>query len=110
MQKILIIEDEHEMVRGLRDILEFEGYEVLSAETAKEVDRFSLAAMLAFVVLCVAAGTLPGYFIDALGPAAQVVVGAHMPTQRALDWLTIVPIAESEGVVTIAVADPFDIH
>jgi DNA-binding response OmpR family regulator len=36
MQKILIIEDEHEMVRGLTDILEFEGYEVLSAETGKE--------------------------------------------------------------------------
>jgi hypothetical protein len=53
--------------------------------------------MLAFVVLCVAAGTLPGYFIDAVGPAAQVAVGAHMPTQRALDWLTIVPVAESRS-------------
>jgi len=67
------------------------------ARDAHETDRFSLAAMLAFVALCIVAGTLPGYFIDALGPAAQVVVGAHMPTQRALDWLTIVPIAESRS-------------
>jgi DNA-binding response OmpR family regulator len=36
MQRILIIEDEREMARGLRDILEFEGYEVSTAESGKE--------------------------------------------------------------------------
>jgi DNA-binding response OmpR family regulator len=36
MQKILVIEDEKEMARGLKDILEFDGYEVLTAETGKE--------------------------------------------------------------------------
>jgi DNA-binding response OmpR family regulator len=36
MQKILVIEDEKEMARGLKDILEFEGYEVSTAETGKE--------------------------------------------------------------------------
>ncbi len=36
MQKILVVEDEKEMARGLRDILEYEGYEVISAETGKE--------------------------------------------------------------------------
>lgn len=36
MPKILVIEDEKEMVRGLKDILEFEGYEVATAETGKE--------------------------------------------------------------------------
>jgi DNA-binding response OmpR family regulator len=35
MPKILIIEDEQEMVRGLRDILEFEGYEVVAAMNGK---------------------------------------------------------------------------
>ena len=35
MQKILIIEDERDLARGLTDILEFEGYEVSSAHTAK---------------------------------------------------------------------------
>ncbi|PYU88912.1 MAG: DNA-binding response regulator [Acidobacteria bacterium] len=36
MQRILIVEDEREMVRGLRDILEFEGYEVITAESGRE--------------------------------------------------------------------------
>jgi DNA-binding response OmpR family regulator len=36
MLKILIVEDEKEMARGLKDILEYEGYEVISAETGKE--------------------------------------------------------------------------
>ena len=36
MPRILVIEDEKEMIRGLKDILEFEGYEVATAETGKE--------------------------------------------------------------------------
>ncbi len=36
MPKILIIEDEKEMARGLKDILEFDGYEVSVAETGRE--------------------------------------------------------------------------
>jgi DNA-binding response OmpR family regulator len=36
MPRILVIEDEKEMVLGLKDILEFEGYEVATAETGKE--------------------------------------------------------------------------
>jgi len=36
MHKILIVEDEREMARGLKDILEFEGYEVTTAGTGKE--------------------------------------------------------------------------
>jgi len=40
MQKILVIEDEKEMARGLKDILEFEGYEVVTAETGKEGLQF----------------------------------------------------------------------
>lgn len=35
MSRILIIEDEQEMVRGLRDIMEFEGYEVVTALNGK---------------------------------------------------------------------------
>lgn len=35
MQKIFVIEDEKEMARGLKDILEFEGYEVETAETGR---------------------------------------------------------------------------
>jgi DNA-binding response OmpR family regulator len=36
MHKVLIIEDERDMANGLKDILEFEGYEVSTAETGKE--------------------------------------------------------------------------
>jgi DNA-binding response OmpR family regulator len=35
-QRILIIEDEPEMSRGLQDILEFEGYEVLTAANGRD--------------------------------------------------------------------------
>jgi DNA-binding response OmpR family regulator len=36
MQRVLIIEDEKDMAGGLKDILEFEGYEVTTAETGRE--------------------------------------------------------------------------
>ena len=36
MQKILVVEDEPEMSRGLKDILEFEGYQVTTALSGKE--------------------------------------------------------------------------
>jgi formate hydrogenlyase subunit 3/multisubunit Na+/H+ antiporter MnhD subunit len=67
------------------------------AQEATETDRFSLAAMYVFVALCLIAGVLPGYFIDALAPVTQALVGAHMPPQEDLSWLTIVPIAESRS-------------
>ncbi len=67
------------------------------AQNARETDRMSLAAMFVLVALCVAAGILPGYFIDALAPAVQSLVNAQMPRQTAFAWLTIVPIAESRS-------------
>ena len=50
-----------------------------------------------FAALCLLAGILPGYFIDALAPVIQALVGARMPRQDELDWLTIVPIAQSRS-------------
>jgi formate hydrogenlyase subunit 3/multisubunit Na+/H+ antiporter MnhD subunit len=67
------------------------------AADALETDRFSLAAMFALAALCLVAGVVPGYFIDALGPAVQPLAGAHLPTQHELEWLTIVPLAESRS-------------
>jgi formate hydrogenlyase subunit 3/multisubunit Na+/H+ antiporter MnhD subunit len=67
------------------------------ARGARETDRFSLAAMLVFALLCLLAGIVPAYFIDALAPVAQIAVGARMQPQHALEWLTIVPIAESRS-------------
>ena len=40
-----------------------------AAERAKEVDRYSLAAMFGLRGLCVLAGILPGFVIDGLAPA-----------------------------------------
>src|SRR6266849_701524 len=68
-----------------------------AAERARETDRFSLAAMFFFAALCLVAGILPGFFIDALAPVTQSLVGDHMPVQRGVEWLSIVPIAESRS-------------
>ena len=48
-------------------------------------------------LLCLLAGILPGCFIDALAPVTQLLLGAQLPPQAALPWLTIVPIAESRS-------------
>jgi formate hydrogenlyase subunit 3/multisubunit Na+/H+ antiporter MnhD subunit len=68
-----------------------------TAKQAQETDRFSLAAMFAFAALCLIAGILPGAFIDALAPVAKDLLGARMPVQTGIEWLSIVPIAESRS-------------
>jgi formate hydrogenlyase subunit 3/multisubunit Na+/H+ antiporter MnhD subunit len=68
------------------------------ASDAVESDRWSLAAMFILVALCLIAGILPGYFIDALAPVTQALLdGARLPAQEELGWLMIVPIAESRS-------------
>jgi len=67
------------------------------AQRAHETDPASLAAMFCFAALCLAAGILPGFMIDGLAPVAQDLVGAHMPAQSAIPWLSIVPVAESRS-------------
>lgn len=68
-----------------------------AAERAGETDRFSLAAMAVLATLCLIAGVLPGLFIDALAPVVSGLVGARMPVQIGIEWLSIVPIAESRS-------------
>jgi hydrogenase-4 component B len=65
--------------------------------SAHETDRFSLAAMFFFAALCLIAGTLPGLFIDALAPVVKSLLGDRMPAQTGVEWLSIVPIAESRS-------------
>jgi formate hydrogenlyase subunit 3/multisubunit Na+/H+ antiporter MnhD subunit len=67
------------------------------AEHAQETDRFSLAAMFILAFLCLAAGVLPGIFIDALAPVVKALVGDRMPAQIGIAWLSIAPIAESRS-------------
>jgi len=68
-----------------------------AARNAAEVDRFSLAAMFAFALLCLLAGVLPGYIIDGLAPVTDGLIGAEMPVQASVPWLSIVPIAEARS-------------
>jgi formate hydrogenlyase subunit 3/multisubunit Na+/H+ antiporter MnhD subunit len=68
-----------------------------AARHAREIDKSSLAAMLGLAGLCLLAGILPGFFIDALAPVAKAMVGESMPLQRHVPYLSIVPIAESRS-------------
>ena len=49
--------------------------------------------MFVLAALCLLAGVLPGFVIDALAPVAQALVGGRMPVQSRLPWLSIVPVA-----------------
>ncbi len=68
-----------------------------AAERASEVDRFSLAALLLLAGLCLLAGILPGFVIDALAPLSQMLIGSRMPVQASEQWLSIAPIAETRS-------------
>jgi hydrogenase-4 component B len=68
-----------------------------AAAQAKETDANSLAAMYFLAALCLVAGILPGLFIDALAPVTKSLVGVSMPHQAGVEWLSIVPIAESRS-------------
>jgi hydrogenase-4 component B len=68
-----------------------------AARTASETDRFSLGAMFVLGALCLFAGVLPGFVIDWLAPATLSLVGERMPVQTGVQWLSIVPIAESRS-------------
>jgi NADH:ubiquinone oxidoreductase subunit 5 (subunit L)/multisubunit Na+/H+ antiporter MnhA subunit len=68
-----------------------------AAESATEVDRFSLTAMALLAALCLLAGVLPGLVIDMLAPVAADILHSRMPVQSDLPWLSIVPIAETRS-------------
>jgi NADH:ubiquinone oxidoreductase subunit 5 (subunit L)/multisubunit Na+/H+ antiporter MnhA subunit len=67
------------------------------AERAREVDRFSLSAMFTFAALCLLLGIVPGLAIDWISPATTQLVHGHMPEQRSLAWLTIIPVVQSRS-------------
>ena len=67
------------------------------ASDAKEVDRFSIGIMLGLSAICLLAGILPGFVIDAIAPAVKIVLGGHMPTQAMMPWLSIVPITQGRS-------------
>ncbi len=68
-----------------------------AAANAQETDIKSRIAMFFLAALCLLAGILPGLFIDALAPVSTALIAASMPHQVGIEWLTIVPIAESRS-------------
>jgi NADH:ubiquinone oxidoreductase subunit 5 (subunit L)/multisubunit Na+/H+ antiporter MnhA subunit len=68
-----------------------------AAANAQETDSNSLAAMYFLAALCLIAGILPGLFIDTLAPVTKALVGVSMPHQAGVEWLSIVPVAESRS-------------
>jgi len=68
-----------------------------AANKAHETDGFSRAAMFVLAALCLIAGVVPGVFIDALAPVTHALAGASMPHQTGVQWLSIVPIAQSRS-------------
>jgi hypothetical protein len=53
--------------------------------------------MYVLAALCLLAGIVPGLFIDAIAPVANNLIGARMSPQSGIDWLSIVPIADSRS-------------
>ncbi len=68
-----------------------------AAGNVDETERVSVVAMGLLAFACLALGILPGFAIDALAPATQLVTGGRMPIQSSVEWLSIVPIAESRS-------------
>ena len=68
-----------------------------AAAQASETDRISLGVMLALAVLCLLIGILPGLFIDAMAPVSQNLLGARMPQQSSVAWLSLVPISKARS-------------
>jgi hydrogenase-4 component B len=68
-----------------------------AAAQAHETDRVSLTAMFVLLGLCLLAGVLPGFVIDALAPVAHQIVGQSMPVQADMPWLSVVPVEQSRS-------------
>ncbi|WP_393988783.1 hydrogenase 4 subunit B [Xanthobacter sediminis] len=68
-----------------------------AAAEAHEVDSWSRAAMIGLALLCVLAGILPGPVIDALQQVVSPLMGARMPAQGEVAWLSIIPVGESRS-------------
>jgi formate hydrogenlyase subunit 3/multisubunit Na+/H+ antiporter MnhD subunit len=64
-----------------------------AAAAARETDRWSRTAMLMFAALCLLAGVLPGFVMDALAPVAKMLLGTQLAPQSMQPWLRIAPVS-----------------
>jgi len=86
MQKILVVEDEREMVRGLKDILEFEGYEVIVAETGNEGLQAVIRKQPDCIILDLMLPDLNGYQICAEVRRRELHTPILMLTAKSQDY------------------------
>jgi hypothetical protein len=63
------------------------------AVAAREVDGFSTGTMLALATVCVLVGVLPGLIVDALAPTVTLMSKGALAAQRAMPWLSLVPVS-----------------
>lgn len=68
-----------------------------AARDAREVDRCMLVAMTGLGSLCVLAGIVPAFVLDALAPAVDQLTANRLPQQMAEPWLTLIPVAEARS-------------
>lgn len=68
-----------------------------AAADARETGSWQLRAMAGLAALCLVVGVLPGLFVDMLAPVTAMLVGKTLEAQRALPWLSLVPIADARS-------------
>ena len=68
-----------------------------AAMQAREVDPWSITAMMTFAGLCLLAGIVPAAVIDTIAPVARALTGSRMPSQLDNLWLTIAPVEASRS-------------
>jgi DNA-binding response OmpR family regulator len=81
-KKILIIEDEPDIVRGLRDALEFEGFDVLATEEGREGVKLARERAPDCVILDLMLGDVNGYAVCEELRAQNSVLPIIMLTAR----------------------------
>jgi DNA-binding response OmpR family regulator len=86
MQKILIIEDEPEMARGLKDILEFEGYQVAIAANGKEGVAGVVREVPDCIILDIMLPDLSGYQVCEQIRRQKINIPIIMLTAKAQDY------------------------
>ena len=86
MQKILVVEDEPEMARGLKDILEFEGYQVVTAANGKEGVLSVAREVPDCIILDIMLPDLNGYQVCAQIRRQKIHTPIIMLTAKAQDY------------------------
>ena len=86
MQRILIVEDEPEMARGLKDILEFEGYQVTTAASGKVGLQHLTKEVPDCIVLDVMLPDLNGYQVCEQIRRAKINTPIIMLTAKAQEY------------------------